>query len=165
MKTIHTRPDGTRVCPECGKVFTLEYRVQVCCSPKCRRARQLRLVTANNMRKRGKMPPLVAKCVVCGKEFVSTHGRITCSPTCAAEHKRRRKRLYDKGRPRDAMPRGVDVKKRNAKLRAIDERYAASTAQIPVKVENLGGVVVERRGNCSGGGWDNRTWQNLRKFG
>ena len=45
----------TRVCPECGATFTTDARIQVCCSPECKRRRKLRQIKESNDRNNAKI--------------------------------------------------------------------------------------------------------------
>ena len=42
----------TRVSPECGATFTTDARIQVCCSPECKRRRKLRQSRENGKLRR-----------------------------------------------------------------------------------------------------------------
>ena len=45
----------TRVCPECGATFTTDARIQVCCSPECKRRRKLRQIKESYDRNNAKI--------------------------------------------------------------------------------------------------------------
>lgn len=151
-----------RVCPVCGAEFTPAYFQQKCCSEPCKRARQLQRMEAYRARAGRRTAGLGkrARCVVCGRVFVSHHNRNTCSAACKMEHYRQQNRDHrERQRAREEL---VDMRKvRAARLVAVDMRNAEAVANTPVARSRRGDEVVETRGNCTGGGFANTQWQYI----
>ena len=91
-------------------------------------------------------------CPECGAAFVPLHGSQVC---CSDECKAARKKMLDGNRHR--FRESAFGKERRAKARRRAEFFAARDAAferagLPVpKIEERGGVRVERRGTCAGG--------------
>ena len=144
----------TRLCPECGAEFMPRHGSQVCCSDKCRMAR---------LRRRG-VAMTTRLCHECGAEFMPRSGaQVCCSDKCrAARHRRidkecrRRARGSKDKRVSERVQRMILAAERKEKARRRAKFFAARDAAfekagLPIpKIEERGGVRIERRGTCVG---------------
>lgn len=119
----------SRVCPECNEEFMPRYGNQVCCSDECRAARHQRIDRECRRRARG------------SNDRGSKDKRV--SEDCEVVMER--------------VQRMTLAEKRKEKARRRAEFFAARDAAferagLPIpKIEERGGVRVERRGTCVGG--------------
>ena len=125
----------SRVCPECNEEFMPRYGNQVCCSGECRAARHQRIDRECRRRARA------------SKDRGSKDKSVSEDHEVVVERVQRMtlaEKLKEKARRRAAF------------FAARDRAFARAGLPVP-KIEERGGVRVERRGTCVGGAAFNPT--------